>query len=323
MIIKDAFSITTSKFSLVYKVILVLLIAMLIFGIIGYAILAPTLNGYVNDLKGLGIGRVFKEYIKSIFNGGEGIQQDGGNVYYQALVDTIKDIGIITKNHVGSIWGGIIAIIVIALLFSVFYLICLYTVTDTLHTFMSSDSEYGFMSNMIANLKKSFKFSLAYLGVGVACMIIIVGLSLGLGFLLSAVNNFLGIVVAYFTALLLISIQRALFSGWMPAYVVSDLTVKESLVVNFKIASKRFKDQLGVYFALYLSTLILGIIVTLCTFGFGIIIVWSVCAVLSLSHDMVEYYHFKGKKYYRDQQHVVDPTKKYKEAVLDLEFDEK
>ena len=49
MIVKDSFSILTSKFSLVYQVILVLLIATLIIGIIGYAILAPTLGGYVKD----------------------------------------------------------------------------------------------------------------------------------------------------------------------------------------------------------------------------------------------------------------------------------
>ncbi|MDE5756409.1 MAG: hypothetical protein K2I23_04895 [Clostridia bacterium] len=317
MIIKDSFSITISKFSLVYQVILVLLIAMLFFGIIGYAILAPTLSGYVHDLKGLGIGQVIKNYVKSIFSGVGGIQQDGSNEYYQAVVDTVKEIAVITKNHVGSIWGGIIAIIILTVLFSVFYHICLYTVTDTLHTFMSSDSEYGFLSNMIANLSKSFKFSWAYVGVFIASMIIVVGLSLGIGFLLSAVNNFLGIAAAYFTLLLTLSIQRALFAGWMPAYIVSDLTIKESLALNFKMAVKTFKDQLGVYFVLYLTTLILGIVVALCTFGFGIIIVWSLCAVLTQSHDMVNYYHYKGKKYYRDSQHVVDPTKKYKEAVLD------
>lgn len=38
MIVKDSFSITLSKFSLVYQVILVLLIAILLFSIIGYAI---------------------------------------------------------------------------------------------------------------------------------------------------------------------------------------------------------------------------------------------------------------------------------------------
>lgn len=317
MIIKDAFSITTSKFSLVYQVILVLLIAMIFFGIIGYAILAPTLGSYVGELKGLGIGNVIKNYVKSVFGGENGMQNDGGNEYYQALVDTIKNIGVVTKNHVGSIWGGIIAIIIIAVLFSVFYNICLYTVTDTLHAFMSSDSEYGFLSNMIANLAKSFKFSLAYVGVTVASMIVVVGLSLGIGFLLGAVNNFLGIVASYFTALLTLSIQRALFSGWMPAYVVSDLTVKESLGANFKMATERFRDRLGVYFVLYLSTLILGIVVALCTFGFGVIIVWALCAVLTQAHDMVDYYHYKGKKYYRDSQHVVDPTKKYKDAVLE------
>ena len=41
MITKDSFSILISKFSLVYQLILAILIALLIFGIIGYAIIAP------------------------------------------------------------------------------------------------------------------------------------------------------------------------------------------------------------------------------------------------------------------------------------------
>lgn len=318
MITKDSFSITISKFSLVYQVVLVLLIAALIFGIIGYAILAPTLSGYFKDLKKLNISGVVKDYLKSIFSGrGDEMQQGDGNEYYQALVSTLKETGAVTKNHVGSIWGGIIAIMILALLFSVFYYMCLYTVTDTLHAFMSSDSEYGFLANMVANFSKAFKFSTAYVAMSFGCLIIIAGLSLGLGFLLGAVNNFLGIIVAYITALLALAVQRALFVGWMPSHIVSDLTIKESFAENFKMASKNFADALGVYFIVYLMILMVGIIVIIFTLGFGIVIVWGVSAVLTQAFDMVFYYHYKGKKYYRDYQHVVDPTKKYKEAVLD------
>ena len=194
---------------------------------------------------------------------------------------------------------------------------CLYTVTDTLHAFMSSDSEYGFLSNFIANFSKAFKFSLAYVGMSIGCLIIVFGVGLGLGFMLGAINNWLGVVAAYFSIILLLAIQRALFAGWMPSYVVSDLTIKESFVANFKMASKNFADVLGVYFALYLMILIFGMIISVLTLGFGIIMVWGVSAVLTQAFDMVFYYHYKGKKYYRDSQHVVDPTKKYKDAVLD------
>lgn len=124
MITKDSFSITISKFSLVYQVVLVLLIAALIFGIIGYAILAPTLSGYVKDLKELNISGVLKDYLKSLFSG-DTIQQEGMNEYYQQLVSTIKQIGVVTKDHVGSIWGGIIAIIVLSC-FSAYSIICAY-----------------------------------------------------------------------------------------------------------------------------------------------------------------------------------------------------
>lgn len=317
MITKDSFSILISKFSLVYQLILAVLIALLIFGIIGYAILAPTLSGYVNDIKDLEIGNTVKDYLSSIFGGSnmeEGVSQ-GMTVEYQNLVDLIKQVAEITKSHLGAIWGGIIAVVVLLFLFSVYFYMCMYTVTDTLHAFMSSDSEYGFTSNFIANVGKSIKFSLAYVGMYILWLIIIVGLSLGLGFLVGAWNNFFGLVVAYFTLILALAIRRSLFAGWMPAYVVSDMTVNESLAANFKMASKTFKDTLGVYFVLYLSSLLLSVTVGALTLGFGLFIVLGVTNVLSQAYDMVTYYHFCSKKYYRDSQHVVDPTQKYKDAV--------
>ncbi|MBD5086639.1 MAG: hypothetical protein HDT32_04695 [Clostridiales bacterium] len=317
MITKDSFSILISKFSVVYQLILAVLIALLIFGIIGYAILAPTLSGYMSDIKELEIGKTVKEYLSSIFGGGnsdDGIQQ-GMTVEYQNLVDLLKQAVEVTKAHLGAIWGGIIAVVIILFLFSVYFYMCIYTVTDTLHAFMSSDSEYGFTSNFIANVSKSLKFSLAYVGICILWVIIIAGISMGLGFLVGAWNNFFGLVIAYFTALLGLAIRRSLFAGWMPAYIVSDMTINESLVANFKMASKTFKDTLGMYFVIYLAGLLLAITVGALTLGFGIFIVLGVSNVLSQAYDMVTYYHFCSKKYYRDSQNVVDPTQKYKDAI--------
>ena len=299
MITKDSFSILISKFSLVYQVVLALVIALLIFGIIGYAILAPTLSGYVGDLKELKVGENVKDYLSSVFGGAERIEgaSDGMTVEYQNLVDTIKQVGDVTKNHLGAIWGGIIAVVILLFLFSVYFYMCMFTVTDTLNAFMSSDSEYGFTSNFIANVGKSIKFSLAYVGMNIAWMVVIISFSMGLGFLVVAWNNFVGLMVAYFVAVLSLSIRRALFAGWMPAYVVSDMTVRESLVVNFKMAAKSFKDALGVYFVLYLASLLLALTVGVLTLGFGIFIVIGVSNVLSQAYDMVTYYHFSGKKY--------------------------
>lgn len=317
MITKDSFSILISKFSVVYQLILAVFIALLIFGIIGYAILAPTLSGYINDLKDLEIGNTVKDYFSSIFGGADmedGIHQ-GLTVEYQNLVDAIKQVGEVTRLHLGAIWGGIIAVVILLFLFSVYFYMCIYTVTDTLHAFMSSDSEYGFTSNFIANMSKSIKFSFAYVGMYILSIIIIAGFSMGLGFLVGAWNNFFGLAIAYFSALLGLAIRRSLFAGWMPAYVVSDMTINESLVANFKMASKSFKDTLGMYFVIYIAALLLAVTVGALTFGFGLFIVIGVTNVLTQAYDMVTYYHFCSKKYYRDSQNVVDPTKKYKDAV--------
>lgn len=325
MVTKNAFSIMISKYSLVYQIAFVLIIAFIIFGIIGYAILTPTLSGVVGELKELNIDDVLKEYLSSVFKGVDETdtpsQVEGMTVEYQKLVEVLRQAMTIVRSNLGAIWGSIIAVFALIVLFAIFYYICLYTVTDIMNAFMSSDSEYGFISNLVANLSRSIKFSLAYVGMSLLCIIFSIALSFGIGFLVGAWNNFFGIVIAYFIGILCLSIKRALFAGWMPAYVVSELTVKESLIVNFKMAQKYFRDALGVYFMIYLVSIVLAVIVSIITLGIGMIIVVAVCTVLAQAYDMVNYYHYEGKKYYRDAQHVVDPTKKYKDAVLDNPID--
>lgn len=326
MIAKNSFSILISKYSLVYQIAIALIIVLVIFCVIGYAILAPTLSSTVEELKTLHLGETVKDYLASVFKGvqnsdeiGDGlIDTEGGQTLeYQNLVNALKEAVQIFKNNIGAIWGGIVAIVMLIILFSIFYYVFLYTVTDIMNAFMSSDSEYGFTSNLVANLSKSIKFALAYVGLSLVLLVFIISLSVGLGFLFSAWNNFAGIVVSYFTLLLTLSIKRALFAGWMPAYLVSDMTLKESLVANFKVAQKYFRDALGMYFMVYLVALIFSVIVGILTLGIGFMVVVSLCTVYAQAYDLVNYYHFCGKKYYKDAQNVVDPTKKYKDAVMD------
>lgn len=326
MIPKNSFSILISKYSLVYQFAIALIIVLVIFCVIGYAILAPTLSTFVDEIKTLHLDETIREYLSSVFKGVQNtdeigdsiINTEGGQtVEYQNLVQGLKDAVKIFKNNLGAIWGGVVAIVLLIILFAVFYYVFLYTVTDIMNAFMSSDSEYGFTSNLVANLAKSIKFAFAYVGLSLVLLAFIASLSVGLGFLFSAWNNLAGILVAYFTMLLTLSIKRALFAGWMPAYVVSDMTLKESLVANFKVAQKYFRDSLGMYFMVYLIALILSVVVGILTLGIGFMIVVSLCTVYAQAYDLVNYYHFCGKKYYKDAQNVVDPTKKYKDAVMD------
>lgn len=328
MITKNSFSILVSKYSLVYKIAIALILAIIIFSIIGYAILAPTLSNFMSEIKELNLDDTIKEYLASIFKGvgSDNLPEvedpvnssnNGMTQEYKNLVQGLRDAADIFKNNLGAIWGGVVAIVVLIILFAIFYYMCLYSVTDIMHAFMSSDSEYGFASNLVANFSKSIKFAFAYVGLSLLCLAFIFAFSIGVGFLFSAWNNLVGIIITYFMLLILLSIKRALFVGWMPAYVVSDMTLKESLVTNFKVAQKYFKDALGIYFMVYLVALILSVIVGILTLGIGFMIVVSFCTVFAQAFDLVNYYHYCGKKYYKDVQHVVDPTKKYKDAVLD------
>ena len=163
MIPKNSFSILISKYSLVYKIAIALIIVLVIFCVIGYAILAPTLSSFVKELQTLNLDDTIKEYLSSVFKGvqsgdaGEGLIDNNGEqtAEYQKLVQGIKDAVEIFKNNLGAIWGGIVAIVLLIILFTIVYYVFLYTVTDIMNAFMSSDSVYGFTSNLVANLATS------------------------------------------------------------------------------------------------------------------------------------------------------------------------
>ena len=100
-------------------------------------------------------------------------------------------------------------------------------------------------------------------------------------------------------------------------FFIESLRTDSLMLGNFKVAQKYFLDALGMYFMVYLIALILSAVVGVLTFGIGFMIVVSMCTVFAQAYDLVNYYHYCGKKYYRDAQSVVDPTKKYKDAVMD------
>ena len=58
-------------------------------------------------------------------------------------------------------------------------------------------------------------------------------------------------------------------------------------------------------------------LVSIFTAGVGIIINYAISWLVMQIMDNVEFYNLKGKKYYIDEQTVVDPKLKYRDAVIE------
>ena len=328
MFTKNALSITASRFTLVYKIVLYMLIISLLFGVIGYAILSPTLSPIAKEIKQLNIGDTLIDYFNSVFRGVIGNESVGDaqeNIYYTALMDKIDAVKMILHNNIASLNVGLILFFVLLYLISVAYSLMHIPSATVIYNFMSSNCKYGFASCYFSEFKKSLIYSLASSTFLFFYVIIMFLFAFGIYKLLAMINGMMAIMIVYILIGILLSIRRTVFYAWLPAIVVDNKSVIEALKISFKFNKKHFWRTSLIYFSLYMVFTVVMFVGTLFTFGTGSIFIFSFNLVFFNVLDMVFYYHNAGHKYYKDQQTVVDPQRKYGNAVLEnpLKVEEK
>ncbi len=313
MITKNINSIFLSKATLSFKMVLYLLIIVLIFGIIGFSIIMPISKGLRADIEELGIGYKFANYVEASLTGHD--TEEARLV----LVEALEQIDDIMSTWSGEVIAAVVIFIILALLYAVAYFMSYYTVSDILNNFMSSNSEYGFGANHVANMKKSIVFALWYTLYIVGVYVIGFTVSIALGLLIGRLSALLGLFVMYLLAMATLALRRALTPFWLPAMVSKDLSCKDAFYKNIEQLKGRFWKTFGAYFVLYIIGIVLFIGSTILTFGVATIFMFSAIWLYMQIRDMVAFYHINGMKYYIDEQTVVDPTKVYRDAVLDEE----
>ena len=219
----------------------------------------------------------------------------------------------------GEVIGTVIVFIIFVILYSMIYFMSYYTISDIIHNFMSSNSDYGFAANFVANSKKSFKFALIYGLYTYSVYIIGFAIAITLGILIGKLNALIGLFTMYLLALGTLALRRALAPFWMPAMIAKGFGVKDAFYKNMELIKKNFLRLFGEYILIYLVAAVLFIISAIVTFGVGMIIVYAGVWLYMQIKDMVDYYHINGMKYYIDEQTVINPNKVYRDAVLDDE----
>ncbi|MCI7402331.1 MAG: hypothetical protein MSH40_06640 [Christensenella sp.] len=311
MKVKNVASILFTKFNLVFKMIIFLLILSFVLAIISSAFFLPVLNGLRNDIEELNLVDNASDYIKSLLKGEDTSES------YDALVDSIKKVPAISDKWDINIIFSVVFLLLIIFIFAVFYYMAYYTVGDILYSFMSSNSKFGFTSNYIYNMKKSFRFALIYAAIVIAYYFIMFSLTFIIALLFGKVSAYLGLFVFFLLAYGVLALRRALFVYWIPYLVIEGCTPIEALKNNFNHLKGNFLKFFAEYYVVYLCFVMTSFLVSIFTAGVGIIINYAISWLVMQIMDNVEFYNLKGKKYYIDEQTVVDPKLKYRDAVIE------
>ena len=313
MINKSINSIFSSKMGLIYKMILFLLILAVVVGIIGFAIVAPVSKDLRAGITELGLGQKFGKYFVASITG-EDVEAAS-----EAFVEAVNKIDDVMSTWTGAVVGSVITIVILALIFSIFYFMSHYTISDIVKNFMSSNSDYGFGANYIANAKKSILFSVYYTLYSVVINAVGFSIAVALGILISKWISILGTFVTILLALATLALRRSLTPFWIPAMVILELNANQAFVKNFEQLKGRFWKTFGAYFMIFLVFTILFIVSSIVTVGVAGLFIFPAMWLYMQIRDMVSFYYINNMKYYIDEQTVVDPKKLYRDAILEEE----
>lgn len=319
MMTKGSLSIVGSRFSLVYKVIIYIILCVFIFGVIGFASLSSTLSPMKAEFDELQLGQTFMGYIKSLFRGVDNV---GDNTLeqtqlYDQLVSKIIGVKDIVLNNIGTVYAGIAVLALLVFVFVVLYSAMYFPTTKILSEFMSSNSKFGFSSCYVASAKRNFNYSVVASLISFFYYTLTTAAAIAFTVLISKWNILFGFMTFFLAMGVVVSLKRSLLVAWLPAYLVDNQSIKNSMITTFKHAKKHFWFNFIVFYTYYLIFTAITISLAFVTFFTAVPFFLGFIMVYQQAFELVNYYHYKGYKYYKDEQTVVDPKKKYGNAVLE------
>ncbi len=304
MSFKHSLSILNSRFSITYKLLAFIIILTFLFCVLTVCAVYPTLAGLRNNMNELAIGDAIRTYVREALKGEPELQAQA----YEVLSSKFDAATEIVKNNSLQINLSILWLVLLYLLYVVFFSWGQYCVSDVINHHMSSNSKFGFSSNLIVNFKKAMRYALLYTAITIGFMIV-VALLYWLSFAtLFKVIPIVGLASAVAIFVFAMAARRALLFGWVPAMVADGLDVVDGLKKGMSLLKQRFSYALGLYIVFYIAWFALTIAVTLFTLGVGTLFAISISLALAQACDLVIYYRTVGKRYYIDVLNVVDPS---------------
>jgi len=300
---KNSIKIAASEYNLIFKILLYDLIVYLVIFATAAAILAPGISILAGKVAGLQILENINAVISEILAGSVNIADK-----VDAMYASFDALGVIIKE---SYWVlNEVYVIGTAAFFVLRFLINLRTipVSGVINAKMSSNTKYGFSSNLISNLGKSAKFSLALLVVQLPVDIILAVFTFLIVGPLFNVFGILAPILIVTMIIALVSFKDALLFEWVPSIVVDNSRTWKSFNSSIKCAFSHFGEIYGVLVLLRLFSLVLIMIMTVFSFGVGLFIALPIGTIILRALEMVFYYDKRKLRYYTDgSRDVVTP----------------
>lgn len=299
MAIKHTAGIFISKFGLVYKIIVYFLIVVLLVGAITFAVAHPAIQKLVEKAGDTSFVMHAKNGFAKLLRGNDAFLDE-----FRLANDSFGEIAATVKTAKGE-WTALTVTFFVAFAV-VTYLLALSALpfSDILRNFMSSKSEFGFMSNLVANAGRAALYALLYTLFVFTSQVAICILTVLVFLELIPKLGVLSFSVCYLILTLLSALKSTIFAGWLPATVTENVGVFKGFGVGLRAIGKRFMRSFWTF--VFLSWLLTALISAfgVLTFGVGLIIAIPSAFILHRIVELVLYFDACGYRYYIDAQTV-------------------
>lgn len=301
MTFKNAFRILTSRFSLVWSVLLYLIV----FGIIIASLVMSFLLPIINTLKESGIFDKFYQIIKTFASEGS------WSVLYKGIEQTVKDLAAIYSSDKQIVINSTLLLTVVLLIVGRF-LLGFYELPliANIEARMSANAKLSYAGCIISHFKKSCKFILVKMIYTIVFDLISLALIFGAYKLLKT----MGIIIAIpFVVMLLIvltqGVRYSLKALCAPAAVMEQGKTVKNFLKAISLNTSVFVSAFSTYIIAWLLIISLNILVFFLTFGVGLLVSIPACMVFLSVLDMTFYFRKKELRYYVDDNNIYTPMK--------------
>lgn len=302
MELKNSVSILLTNNKVTYRVLLYLFINLSILLAFGTSIVIPALNKIFSSTEGLEMWEGMKSGILNFLNGEATVDELYNMAVgsYSRLMELVR-----TANFPATFWTTIVIMYILSrfVMGTSYPIIC-----DIYHNFMSSNMEYGFLSNLFKNLRRCVRYSAAYTLVTVPIDALILFSTFGIVTALFPSISVFALTIGLLWAAVLVSLRIALFAGALPEMTLRNETENffKALKKSWPLVKKYFKDfSMSVSFALFIFYCAIAVTAPI-TFGisFFVLAPMAICFVHVL--ELVYFYGANSMRYYTDASTIVN-----------------
>ena len=314
MLYKNTFKIMFSNSSLIWKLLLYFLIALMLVVGLAFVVALPIYRVLVAEGFFEAIRNTYLDFITSL----------NLKVLFENIFVLATDFFEIIVNNFSSLVVYIVLFLFILIILGG-VLINFYNMpaSSSVNMYMNSNVKQGFMTSFFAVAKNNLKYNLVYL-------LILLPINLAVIFLtLYSLKLFKmsGILLAFAPFIIIIGftilngIKTTLFCGWVPAMITQNKGVWAGLKNSFVVAKRRFIQTFANSVTLTVTIIFINVFGGLCTFGVALFITIPASFLLSCIFNMVAYYTAIGQRFYVDPYNVIAPkTLEHTEKIKNQKY---